>query len=402
MGTVPIFQIEPTTLHRTEITPVPYVLVFNIGSSTNKLSLFSVERDTVNSKAVWESSQDLKGRDRETVLNEQLADLDQRVPLKDVSMVGHRVVHGGRKFRQSTLITEEVVAEIERLCELAPLHNPAGLAGIRLARRRLPDCPQIAVFDTAAYAELPPERAIYALPYSWYEEHGIQRYGFHGINHEYVAQRAAAILGTANLRAISCHLGNGCSVTGLIDNRSVYTSMGYTPLEGLVMGTRSGSVDPGILVYALNSGLVSQKDLDDVLNKKSGLLGISGKSNDMRTLLELADQGDERSRLAIDIFVYRLGCEIGAAVATMNGADALIFTGGIGENATAIRKQICDRLSFLGLALDEETNRSTRHDGIVSSPASRIKVLVINAQENMAIANQCLQVMASQTRPHSI
>lgn len=371
------------------------VLVFNIGSSTNKLSLFSIEGAASEAPPVWESSQDLKGRDREAVLGEQLADLDKRLPLKDVSIVGHRVVHGGRKFRQSTLITDEVVAEIDRLCDLAPLHNPAGLAGMRLALRLLPHCQQVAVFDTALHADLPRPCAVYALPYSWYEEHGVQRYGFHGINHGYVTRRAAELIGVKSLPTISCHLGNGCSVTGLIGNRSVYTSMGYTPLEGLAMGTRSGSIDPGIVVHALNSGLVSQEDLDDLLNKKSGLLGISGQSNDMRTLLETAAGGDERCRLAIDIFVYRLGCEIGAAAATMNGAEALIFTGGIGENASAIREQTCRNLTFLGAHLDPEANRQARSDAIISTADSRLKILVIAAKENQAIAEECLQVTSA-------
>lgn len=372
------------------------VLVFNIGSSTNKLSLFKAEGDAVDSSPTWESSQDLHGRDREAVLSQQLADLNTHVPLAHISTVGHRVVHGGRQLRRSTLITEDVVAKIESLCALAPLHNPPGLSGIRLARRLLSHCPQIAVFDTALYADLPPERTVYALPYEWYEEYGIQRYGFHGINHDYVARRAAELVGAKSLSVISCHLGNGCSITGLIDNRSVYTSMGYTPLEGLVMGTRSGSIDPGIIVHALNSGLVSQNDLDDLLNKKSGLLGISGQSSDMRTVLARAREGDERSRLAIDVFVFRLGCEIGAAAATMNGAQALIFTGGIGENATTIRERACAHLSFLGVELNTLLNSQTRSDAIISTDRSQLKVLVIAARENLAIANQCLQVLATQ------
>jgi acetate kinase len=346
----------------------------------------------VNADAIWQSSEDLKGRPRDEVLSAQLSEATKKVPLKEIQMVGHRVVHGGRKFRRSTLITEEVIEEIDRLCQLAPLHNPAGLSGINLARKLLPHAKQVAVFDTALYALLPPDCSVYALPYSFYEEHEIQRYGFHGINHGYVAERAAQMLGVDNLRVVSCHLGNGCSVTGLINNRSVYTSMGYTPLEGLVMGTRCGSIDPGIIVHVLSSGLVKQSDLDDLLNKKSGLLGISGKTNDMKELLGLSVQGDERSKLAVDVFVQRLRCEIGAAIATMDGTDAIIFTGGIGENAVAIREQACSRLSFIDVQLDRHANAQARGDAIISTAASRLKLLVVTARENLAIASQCLKL----------
>lgn len=365
------------------------VLVFNMGSATNKLSLFQC--DEKSAEVLWESSEDLKGREREDVLSAQLNEAARIVPLKDIYVVGHRIVHGGRKFRESTLITQDVIEEIDRLCALAPLHNPAGLAGIRLARKLLPASKQVSVFDTAVHADLPPERAVYAIPYNFYQEHEIQRYGFHGINHAYVAERAEEMLGQDKLRVVSCHLGNGCSVTALIDNRSVYTSMGYTPLEGLMMGTRCGSIDPGIVVHLLSSGLVAEKDLDEMLNKKSGLLGISGKTNDMKELLRLSREGDKRAKLAVDIFVYRLRCEIGSAIATMDGTEAIVFTGGIGENATAIREQTCAGLTFLSVQLDSEANATSRTDAVISAPASKIKVLVIAAKENLAIAKQCLK-----------
>lgn len=371
------------------------ILVFNMGSSTNKLSLLQLRDGADAASEVmdggWQSNLDLHGRERETVLHEQLNELSAKTPLDQIQFVGHRIVHGGRKFRQSTLITDEVITEIDRLCELAPLHNPAGLAGVRLSQKLLPQSKQVAVFDTAIHAYLPLERAVYAVPYSWYEKHEIQRYGFHGINHGYVARRAAEMLGEPNLRVVSCHLGNGCSVTGLVDNRSVYTSMGYTPLEGLVMGTRCGSIDPGIIVQALDAGLVDQAGLDDLLNKQSGLLGVSGRTNDMRELMQAADEGDERCRLAIDMFVHRLRCEIGATVATMDGADAIIFTGGIGENAAAIREQTCSRLSFLGVKLDSKANSVARADAVISTPSSRLKTLVVTAGENLAIAQECLK-----------
>lgn len=370
-----------------------YVLVFNIGSSSNKLSAFSTDMKTVVTEPVWESSEDLGQRERAEVLDQQLKQLAGKVSLKDISIVGHRIVHGGRKFRQSTAINDEVQAEIERLCELAPLHNPAGLAGIELAKEHFPDCPQVAVFDTALHASMPRDVTVYALPYSWYEDHEIQRYGFHGINHAYVAKRAAEILKAdeKTLRLVSCHLGNGCSTAAIKGGRSVYTSMGYTPLEGLVMGSRSGSIDPGIIVHALNSGLVTQAELDNLLNKQSGLKGISGTTNDMRELSEKAAAGDERCQLAIDIFVHHLRCEIAAAAATMDGADAIIFTGGIGENATAIREQACASLTFMGVFLDKTANRCTGKDGLVSTEASPVKILVVTAEENLAIARDCLQ-----------
>ena len=319
--------------------------------------------------------------------------------------VGHRVVHGGAQFRTPVRITDEVEAAIEKLSSLAPLHNPVNLAGIRAARTVLPDVCHVAVFDTAFHSTLPTRAKAYALPHDLVEKADLHRYGFHGISHEFVAHRAADYLDSdlRDLRLITCHLGNGASVCAVEYGRSIETSMGLTPLEGLVMGTRSGDVDPGILVHLLRSGDYDVDELDRLLNQESGLRGLSGVTNDMREIQERAAQGDERCRLAIQVFAHRLRKYIGAYAAVMGGVDAIVFTAGIGENSALIRHRVAQRLQFLGAQLDEDINRSTRvsHDDPVaqiSTSTSRTHLLAIQTDESWAIAEATSKLVLEQDR----
>jgi acetate kinase len=308
-----------------------------------------------------------------------------------IDVVGHRVVHGGAEFQESARVTPEVKAAIARNAAFAPEHNPAVLEGIEVAERLLgPRVPQVAVFDTAFHAHLPPAAAVYPGPYEWVEQ-GIRRYGFHGISHQYCAERAARILGRdpAGLRLITCHLGNGCSLAAIRDGRSIDTTMGLTPLEGLMMGSRSGTVDPGILVYLLRQQGTTADKLDDTLNHDSGLKGISGVGADMRQVLAARDAGNARAALAIDMYVHRLCGFIGAMLAALGGADALVFAGGVGEHAVEIRSRACAAFGFLGLWLDEALNAQSPDDRDVAALDSAVRVLIVKTQEDWMIARDC-------------
>ncbi len=313
----------------------------------------------------------------------------------EIAIAGHRVVNGGREFREPAVITPEVKAAIERMAVLAPLHNRAELDGIEMVARKCGAVPQVAVFDTAFHARMPDAAAIYPGPYEWAEQ-GIRRFGFHGINHEYCAQRAARMLGKdlASLRLITCHLGNGCSLAAIRDGHSVDTTMGFTPVEGLMMGTRSGSVDPGILTHLMRRKNLSGEQIDETLNKKSGLLGISGLSGDMREIVAAMKQGNARARLAFEIFAHRLRSGIGAMAAVLGGVDALIFSAGIGENSAEVRARACETLDFLGVRLDATKNVRPALDADISGDGSPVRVLVIRAQEDWAIARECWRLTA--------
>jgi acetate kinase len=308
----------------------------------------------------------------------------------EIEIVGHRIVHGGREFVEPTYITARVIRKLLKLGELAPLHNRGEVAGISAVQRLLGKVRQIAVFDTAFHHRLPLPAVVYPGPYKWFEQ-GIRRYGFHGINHQYCGERAAHLLGKspANLRLISCHLGNGCSLAAIRGGHSVDTTMGFTPLDGLMMGTRPGSLDPGILTYLIRKQGYWAPELDDILNHKSGLLGVSGISNDMREVLAAKRRGNARARLAFNIFIHRLRAEIGNMLASLAGLDALIFTAGIGENSAEVRAAACAAFEFLGMKLDSKQNRRSRPDTDIASAKSKIRVLVIHAQEDWAIARQC-------------
>ena len=311
----------------------------------------------------------------------------------EVNAIGHRIVHGGPKLTEPARVTPEVRQAIADVAAIAPLHNQAGLEGIDLASKLFPGTPQIAVFDTGFHRTLPEEAKAYAGPYSWYEQ-GIRRYGFHGINHEYCAHRAAQMLDRDldSLKIITCHLGNGCSLAAIEGGKSIDTTMGFTPLEGLVMGTRGGSIDPGILTHLLRSG-TNLPDLDNILNRQSGLLGVSGISSDMREIVKAMERGNARARLAFEIFIHRLCACIAAMAASLCGMDVLVFTAGIGENSVEIRQAAGERLRFLGIDIDETRNSRAKLDSDISAKDARARVLVIRAQEDWAIAQQCERML---------
>ncbi|MEG4967778.1 acetate kinase [Microcoleus sp. B6-A1] len=309
--------------------------------------------------------------------------------LKEIDIVGHRVVHGGQDYQQSTLISPDVKKAIARLSVFAPVHNPVNLEGIEAVEKILPNVPQVAVFDTAFHAQLPPAAFVYPGPYEWLEN-GIRRYGFHGISHQYCARRAAEILGQdlADLRLISCHLGNGCSLAAIRGGWSVDTTMGFTPLEGLMMGSRSGSIDPGILIHLLKQSDFTAEKLDGILNRNSGLKGISGVSSDLRQIGDAIAQGNQRAQLALDIYIHRLRAGIGAMLASLGGLDALIFTAGVGENSALVRAAACEAFGFIGLKLDEEKNQHSSIDRDIAAVDSAVRILVIHTQEDWEIARE--------------
>ena len=311
-----------------------------------------------------------------------------------VDVVGHRVVHGGPQHFEPALVTAEVKAAIENVSAFAPLHNRAELQGMEIVERLLGSVPQVAVFDTGFHHDMPAAAATYPGPYEWWEQ-GIRRYGFHGINHQYCAERAAQLLRKElhALKLVSCHLGNGCSLAAIAGGRSVDTTMGFTPLEGVMMGTRSGSVDPGILTYLVREKKLSGQELDAVLNQKSGLLGISGLSSDMREILAAVRSGHARAKLALEMYVHRLRSGIGAMVAVLGGMDALIFTAGVGENSPEVRGAVCENLGFLGMKLDGGRNAASPVDADVATSESAVRVLVIRAQEDWMIARECWRLV---------
>jgi acetate kinase len=312
----------------------------------------------------------------------------------EIDVVGHRVVHGGPKYAEPVLLTPEVKAGIAKVSAFAPLHNRAELEGIEIIEKLLGPIPQVAVFDTGFHRKMPPAAAVYPGPYQWFEN-GIHRYGFHGVNHQYCAARAAHLLGRdlSSLKLVTCHLGNGCSLAAIHEGHSIDTTMGFTPLEGLMMGTRSGSVDPGILTYLMREGQLQAQEIDDVLNTGSGLLGISGISGDMREILASVKRGHSRAKLAFDIYVHRLQAGIGAMVAVLGGIDVLVFSAGIGENSAEVRDAACKQLAFLGLKLDAIANSQRRPDADIATPDSAVRVLIIRAQEDWAIAGECWRLL---------
>jgi acetate kinase len=321
--------------------------------------------------------------------------------IKEIDIVGHRVVHGGEKYRQPMLINAEVKAEIDRLSIFAPLHNPANLMGINIIESLSPNISQIAVFDTAFYGDLPEVAYVYPVPYQWLER-GIRKYGFHGISHQYCTQRAAKILGRdlKELRLISCHLGNGCSLAAMKFGWCIETTMGFTPLDGLMMGTRCGSIDPGIILHLLREQEYTVAELDRILNFESGLLGVSGVSNDLREIDKAIVAGDARAKLALDIYIDRLTARIASLLPNLGGVDALIFTGGVGENHSGIRAAIAAKLAFLGVEIDSDLNSlpmtleacaSSGYDRDLATSQSQVRILAIHTQEEWQIAIVCSQ-----------
>ena len=309
--------------------------------------------------------------------------------LDQIDAVGHRVVHGGDKFCSSVVINQEVIDKIEECVDLAPLHNPANLKGIYAIQKILPKVPQVAVFDTSFHQTMPPYAYIYALSYDYYEKYGVRRYGFHGTSHRYVAKRGCEFLGLdlENSRIITAHIGNGGSITAIKNGKSIDTSMGMTPVEGLMMGSRSGSVDPGVLTYLMEKENLSTRQINDIINKKSGLVGVSGVSSDMRDIENAIEQGNERARLAMDMYFYYILKYISGYIAVLGGVDAIIFTGGVGENQPIMRKYVCDSLAFLGVDFNNELNdRIKGRETELTFPNSKVRVAVIPTNEELAIA----------------
>ncbi len=315
--------------------------------------------------------------------------------LEEIGAVGHRVVHGGETFHEAVLIDDAVMSAIEECSELAPLHNPANIIGIKACQEKAPGVPQVAIFDTAFHQTMPKKAYLYALPYSYYEDYKIRRYGFHGTSHDFVSKRAAQILGKdrKDLRIIVCHLGNGASVSAVKNGESVDTSMGFTPLQGLIMGTRSGDIDPAIVTYLADKLGVSAKDVIDICNKKSGVLGLSGGfSNDFRDLAEAAPT-NEMADTALEAYAYTVGKYIGAYAAAMNGVDVIVFTAGVGENNAEVRARIAQYVGFLGTSMDPERNKIRGEEVILSAPEDKVVTMVVPTNEELSIAQQTLAVV---------
>jgi len=366
------------------------ILVLNAGSSSLKFDLWETSPEAIANRSDRELA---KGTiERVTSMEAALDQVFEKLSGGEVEAVGHRVVHGGERFQTSVIIDAEVEKGIEELSDLAPLHNPHNLEGIRAAQARLPNVKQVAVFDTAFHHTLPPRAYAYALPYEMLEQRDIRRYGFHGISHRYVSWRFAELHGKkrADFRLITCHLGNGCSVCAIDHGKSVDTSMGFTPLEGLVMGTRSGDVDAGAILHLILHEKMAAREVLDLLNTGSGLKGLSGVSNDMRDLLKAEADGNPRAALAVDTFCYRARKYIGAYLAAMNGADALIFTGGIGENSAEIRARICSGIEALGVAINDAANNASSHDDRRIGTAA-VDVWVVPTEEELLIARDTLR-----------
>lgn len=397
------------------------ILVLNCGSSSIKYRLFDAESFEELAKGIvariGENGSYIEHKAKNCVIKKNLPIRNHEEGLKlavkflmegecrvikdlsEISAVGHRVVHGGDAFTGSTLITSEVIQKIKECSDLAPLHNPANLVGIEKAMDLLPDVPHVAVFDTAFHQTLPEKAYLYALPYEFFTLYKIRKYGFHGISCRYVSRRAAEILNRPinELKMIVCHLGNGVTLDAIEHGKSIDTSMGFTPLEGLIMGTRCGDIDPGALVYLIRKLNLSVQELDDLLNKQSGLLGISGVSNDIREIIKGMNEGNERCKLALKMFTYRVKKYIGAYMAVLGGLDVLIFTAGIGENSPLVRSMICENLNDLGIKLDENANSKViGAEELISTPDSKVKVLVIPTDEEKEIALNTLKVIQNE------
>ena len=390
------------------------ILVINCGSSSLKYQLINSETEGVLAKGLCERigidgmlTYQPEGGEKEKseiampthteAINAVLAALTNEKSgviksLSEVGAVGHRVVHGGEKFTSSCLINDESMKAIEECNDLAPLHKPANLIGIRACQELMPGVPMVAVFDTAFHQTMPDVAYTYGIPYEYYEKYKVRRYGFHGTSHSYVSKRTAEIVGKPydQMKIIVCHLGNGASISAVNCGKSVDTSMGLTPLEGLVMGTRSGDLDPAIIDFVGKKECLSLDEMNEVLNKKSGMLGISGVSSDGRDLEAAAETGNKRAQLALDVFDYRVIKYIGAYAAAMNGVDAIAFTAGIGENNIKMRKDVCSSLTYLGVKLDEEKNNVRGEERIISADDSKVQVLLVPTNEELAIARETL------------
>jgi acetate kinase len=363
------------------------ILVVNAGSSSVKLSLLGDRDETLAERELDAPRAQIDAAQLDEALNAGLGEAD---------LVGHRIVHGGERFSAAVLVTGTVEDELRALTELAPLHQPKSLAALDAVSAALPELPAVACFDTAFHATLPLAASTYALPAQWRTRWGVRRYGFHGLSHGWVASRAPALLErpALGLRIISAHLGAGASLCAIADGRSVDTTMGFTPLEGLVMATRSGSVDPGLMLWLLKRDAVNADELAEALEHESGLLGLAG-SADMRVILERVDGGDPTAGLALDVYLHRLCGGIAAMAAALGGLDVLVFTGGVGEHAPAVRARAAKRLGFLGVAISDDANAAAREDDDIGAPGARVRTLVIHAREDLEIARQARSLVAN-------
>jgi len=397
------------------------ILVLNCGSSSIKYQLFTMNERVVIAKGGIEKL-GMKGsflkhvrQDGQAIVFEGEI-LDHKIgveyilgvltspkhgclkTLNELDAVGHRVVHGGERFNSSVLLTEDVLAEVTKCIDIAPLHNPPNLKGIRAMEELLPGIPQVGVFDTAFHQTMEPKAYMYGIPYLLYEKYGIRRYGFHGTSHRFVSKRACELLGVDynTQKIISCHLGNGASVAAIKNGKSFDTSMGFTPVEGLVMGTRSGDLDVGVVHFIMEKEEIGIKSANTLFNKHAGMLGISGVSSDMREIEMAKASGNERAALALDIYNYKVKKYIGSYIAAMGGLDILILTGGIGENAGTTREGVCSELDYLGISLDFEKNKGFRSEGIISTPESKVKIMVVPTDEELVIAMDTEEIVLAQ------
>lgn len=396
------------------------ILVLNSGSSSVKYKLIDTETETTlaeggvekiglpdgflkykrrdGSKAIVELGMtDHKGS-IEAILRILTDNVEGCIKSYDeIDAVGHRVVHGGEKFSQSVLIDDAVKAKIRECYDIAPLHNPANMTGIDAITALMPDTPQVGVFDTAFHQTMPAKSFMYALPYKFYKEDGVRRYGFHGTSHRYVSQRVCEILGVdiTTKKIITCHVGNGGSITAVKYGKSIDTSMGLTPTEGLMMGTRVGDVDPGALTYLMAKHNLSADEMQRIINKASGVLGVSGISSDMREIEAAVNAGDEQAKLALDMYEQRIIKYVGAYAAEMGGVDIIVFTGGVGENQTGVRENVCEPLAFMGVEIDKELNARTRGtETVISTPASKVQVVVVPTDEELMIARDTRDIVS--------
>lgn len=394
------------------------ILVINCGSSSLKYQLIDSDTEAVLAKGLCErigidgGSLTHQASDKEkVVVKKEMPDHTVAVQmvidaltdpvngvissLQEIGAVGHRIVHGGEKFASSVLIDGEVITAIEECNDLAPLHNPANLIGINSCKKIMPEIPMVAVFDTAFHQTMPKKAYLYGLPYEYYEKYKIRRYGFHGTSHDYVSERAAQILGKTrkDLKIIVCHLGNGASISAVQNGKSVDTSMGLTPLEGLMMGTRSGDLDPAIVSFLAEKEGLDLAGVSDILNKKSGVYGLSGISSDFRDLGSAADEGNERAVTTLEAYAYRVAKYIGAYTAAMNGVDVIAFTAGVGENNQTLRVQISEYLGYLGTAIDPEKNKIRGEEVVISTPGSKVTIMVVPTNEELAIARETLRLV---------
>lgn len=403
------------------------ILVINAGSSSLKYQLVDIDTNKVLARGLCErvGSKDAVRKhvvdDNEVLIEEPLADHTEALQLvidslftgeepvlkslDEISAIGHRVVHGGEYFKRSAMIDDDVIAKIDELAELAPLHNKAALAGIHACQKLMPETPMVAVFDTAFFQTMPPKAYMYPIPFEYYEKYGIRKYGFHGTSHRYLSERAADILGEDlhDLRIITCHLGNGCSIAAIDHGVPIDTSMGFTPLDGLMMGTRSGAVDPAIVTFLMDHEGLSAEEMNDILNKESGLKGVSGISNDLRMVRDASNAGDERAILAYEMYSSICKKYIGQYLALMSGADAIVLSAGVGENCQKMRRMIFSGWQPLGIVLDQERNKQRGFERIISSDNSDVAIIVIPTDEEYMIARDTYEIVheASQIIPVS-